>query len=117
MLTHEFWQRVTGADRDVIGKSIELTGVAATIVGVLEPGSHYAGTARAELYANYPTNAHYMSASMQNERNHRMTDLYALVKDGVSLQQAQADVTAVSERLHAAYPGRLPGRRAGSTRR
>jgi len=108
VLTYEFWQRVTGADPGVINRAIELTGVAATIVGVLEPGSHYAGTARAELYANYPTNAHYMSASMQNERTHRMTDLYALVKDGVGLPQAEADVTAVSKRLHAAYPADYP---------
>jgi len=115
VLTHEFWQRVAGSDPNVIGKSIELTGVPATIVGVLEPGSHYAGTARAEIYANYPTNAHYMGASMQNERNHRMTDLYALVKDGISLQQAQADVSAVSQRLHASYPADYPAERGFDT--
>jgi len=115
VLTHEFWQRVAGSDPNVIGKSIELTGVPATIVGVLEPGSHYAGTARAEIYANYPTNAHYMGASMQNERNHRMTDLYALVKDGVSLQQAQADVSAVSARLHASFPADYPAERGFDT--
>jgi len=111
VLTYEFWQRITGSDRSVINKTIELTGVATTIVGVLEPGSHYAGTERADIYANYPTNAHYMSASMQNERAHRMTDLYALVKDGVTVDQAQADVTAVSNRLHIAYPAEYPAER------
>jgi len=115
VLTYEFWQRVTGADRDVVNKTIELTGVATTIVGVLEPGSHYAGTARAELYANYPTNAHYMGASMQNERQHRMTDLYALVKDGVSLPQAQADVASVSKRLHETYSADYPAARGFQT--
>ena len=115
VLTHEFWQRVTGADRNIVGKAIELTGVPATIVGVLEPGSHYAGTARAELYANYPTNAHYMSASMQNERSHRMTDLYALVKDGVTVAQAQADVSAVSSRLHGSFPADYPAERGFET--
>jgi predicted permease len=87
------------------------TAIFSAVEGVLEPGSHYAGTERAEIYANYPTNAHYMSASMQNERNHRMTDLYALVKDGVALDQARADVTAVSKRLHAAYPAEYPDAR------
>ena len=86
----------------------------ATIVGVLEPGSHYAGTQRAELYANYPTNAHYMGASMQNERVHRMTDLYALVKNGVTLDRAQADVTAIASRLHDAYPADYPAARGFS---
>ena len=104
VLTNEFWLRVLGGDPNVIGRAIELTNVPATIVGVLEPGSHYAGTQRAELYANYPTNSHYMSASMQNERAHRMTDLYMLIKPGVSLDAARADVTRVMDRLHKSYP-------------
>ena len=83
VLTYEFWQRVVGSDPNIVGRVIELSNVATQIVGVLEPGSHYAGAQRAELYANYPTNLHYMSATMQGERTHRMTDLYALVKPGV----------------------------------
>jgi predicted permease len=108
VLTYEFWQRVAGGDPGVLGRTIELSNVAATIVGVLEPGSHYAGSERAELYANYPTNAHYMSASMQEERSHRMTDVYALVKPGVDLEAARRDVEAVSRRLHAAHPKDYP---------
>jgi len=115
VLTYEFWQRATGADREIVGKTIELTGVPATIVGVLEPGSHYAGTQRAELYANYPTNAHYMGASMQNERVHRMTDLYALVKNDVTLDRAQSEITAIASRLHDAYPSDYPAARGFST--
>jgi predicted permease len=108
VLTYEFWRRVTGGDPNILNRTIELSNVAATIVGVLEPGSHYAGTERAELYANYPTNAHYMGASMQNERSHRMTDVYALIKPGVSLDAARADVRAVADRLHSAYPADYP---------
>jgi predicted permease len=108
VLTHEFWTRVAGSDPDIVGRTIELSGVSTTVVGVLEPGSHYAGTQRAELYANYPTNAHYMSASMQEERKHRMTDVYALLKPGVPLETARADVTRVMQRLHQAYPADYP---------
>ena len=57
VLTYQFWQRIVGGDPGVLNRTIELSGVATTIVGVLEPGSHYAGTERAELYANYPTNS------------------------------------------------------------
>jgi putative ABC transport system permease protein len=108
VLTYEFWQRTFGNDRSAVGKSIELSGVVTTIVGVLEPGSHYAGSKRAELYANYPTNAHYMSASMQGERQHRMTDVYALIKAGVPLDQARAEVGAIANRLHQTYPTDYP---------
>jgi predicted permease len=111
VLTHEFWTRVAGSDPDIVGRDIELTGVVTKIVGVLEPGSHYAGTQRAELYANYPTNAHYMGASMQEERQHRMTDVYALLKPGVALETARADVTRVMNQLHATYPADYPADR------
>jgi predicted permease len=108
VLTYEFWRTTFGDDRRAVGKVIELTGVPTQIVGVLEPGSHYAGTQRAELYANYSTNSHYMSASMQNERPHRMTDVYALVKPGVTLTVAQSEIGAIADRLHQAYPKDYP---------
>ena len=108
VLTYEFWQRIAGADPGVMNQTIELSGVPTTIVGVLEPGSHYAGTERAEVYANYPTNSHYMSATMQGERRHRMTDVYALLKPGVALEAARADVALVANRLHTAYPAAYP---------
>src|SRR6186997_1897474 len=47
VLTYEFWRQAFGSDPGVVGKVVELTGVATTIIGVLEPGSHYAGTERA----------------------------------------------------------------------
>src|SRR5262249_60440179 len=108
VLTYEFWRRAFGDDKSAVGKVVELSGVATTIVGVLEPGSHYAGSKRAELYANYPTNTHYMSATMQGDRQHRMTDVYALVKAGVPLVQAQPEMTGIADRLHASYPKDYP---------
>jgi predicted permease len=116
VLTHEYWQRRFGGEAGVVGRVIELTGVAATIVGVLEPGSHYAGTERAELYANYSTNSHYMSASMQDERRHRMTTLYGLVKRGPSIDQARAEMEAIAGRLHTQYPADYPADRGYGVR-
>lgn len=108
VLTYEFWRRAFGSNPSVVGSTLELSGIITKVVGVLEPGSHYAGTQRAELYANYPTNQHYMGASMQNERSHRMTDVYALVKAGVPIDTARAEVTAIADRLHSAYPKDYP---------
>ena len=110
VLTYEFWQRATGADRDIVGKTIELTGVPTTIVGVLEPGSHYAGTQRAELYANYPTNAHYMGASMQNER-HASHDGSLRARQGRRLARPRASGRHGDRQAAArAYPADYPGR-------
>src|SRR5260221_11439458 len=49
-----------------------------------------------------------MSATMQGERRHRMTDVYALLKPGVALEAARADVALVANRLHQAYPADYP---------
>jgi predicted permease len=108
VLTHEYWTRAFGADPNVVGRVIELTGIATTIVGVLEPGEHYAGTERADLYANYSTNSHYMGASMQDERTHRMTDVYARLRPGVELASARSELASIATRLHAEYPAAYP---------
>ena len=99
VLTHDFWRDRFGSDPGAVGRVIELSGIATTIVGVLEPGSHYAGSERAELYANYPTNAHYMSASMQEERSHRMTDVYALLRPGVAKERAEVEMQGVLDKI------------------
>jgi predicted permease len=38
VLTDGFWRRQFGARRDIIGQTINLSGVQATVIGVLEPG-------------------------------------------------------------------------------
>lgn len=116
VFTYEFWRRAFEEDPSVLGRVIELTGVATTVVGVVEPGSHYAGTQRAELYANYSTNSHYMGASMQEERSHRMTDVYALLKAGVEVDRAQAEFSAISGRLQEAYPQHYSAERGFAVR-
>ena len=44
-----YWQRVFGSDPAVVGQTLDLTVKKAVIVGVLEPGAHYATRAQAGL--------------------------------------------------------------------
>ena len=126
VLTYEYWVNVFGADSGVIGQTLDLTAKRATIVGVLEPGSHYAST-RAQplrsvlagrqsrtqdLYANYPTNDHYMGAAMQDERAHRMTDVFARLAPDVTVEAAQAEVATLANTLYIEYPEAYPETRA-----
>jgi predicted permease len=115
VLTYEFWRRAFGSDQNVVGKVIDLSGIPTKVVGVLEPGSHYAGSQRAELYANYSANEHYSSSSMQDERQHRMTSVYALVKAGVPMEAARAEIGAIADRMHAKFPKDYAGADAFST--
>ena len=115
VLTDAYWQRVFGSDPTVIGQLLDLTTTKAQIVGVLQPGSHYATLRKQDFYVNYAANDHYMSASMQDERPHRMTDVYARLAPGATPAAAQAELRQIAGRLHAAYPEAYPKSRAFDT--
>jgi predicted permease len=108
VLTYGYWQRVFGSAPDVLGQVLDLTVRKAVIVGVLEPGSHYATQRKQDFYVNYAANDHYVSASMQDERIHRMTDVYARLAPGATAGAAQAELRQIAQRLHEAYPAAYP---------
>lgn len=108
VLSHEYWQRSFSGDPAVIGEMIDLTATTAMIVGVLEPGVHYTTTRQLALYANYSTDDHYSGAAMQNERTHRMTDLFARVARDTPLAAAQDELDRVVARRHTEFPDDYP---------
>ena len=115
VLTHTYWQRVFGSDPNVIGQTLDLTVKKAQIVGVLAPGAHYATQRKQDFYVNYAANDHYMSASMQDGRTHRMTDVYARLAPGATPEQAQAELRQIATQLHQAYPDAYPAVRGFDT--
>lgn len=109
VLTYEYWQRVFEGDPDVLGQALNLTSKVATIVGVLEPGAHYASSSsRQDFYANYATNNHYSSATMEDDRKHRMTDVFARLAPSATYAQAEADLNRALHVLRAEYPDDYP---------
>ena len=98
VLTYRFWTTTYKSDPSVIGKTVRLgSGFgdrSATIIGVLEPSIPY--PADTELIANIVTSPHHLSATMQNGRVHRMTELFGHLAPGATLDQARAE-------LHTAY--------------
>ena len=115
VLTHAYWQRVFGSDPNIIGQTLDLTVKKAQIVGVLAPGAHYATERKQDFYVNYAANDHYMSASMQDGRTHRMTDVYARLAPGATPEQAQAELRQIASQLHQAYPDAYPAARGFDT--
>jgi putative ABC transport system permease protein len=108
VLTHAYWQRVFGSDPNVIGQKLDLTAKQAEIVGVLEPGSHYAAQRTQDFYVNYAANDHYMGSSMQNEWPHRMTTVYARLAPGATAEGAQAELRQIAITLHKDHPEAYP---------
>ncbi|HVS12709.1 MAG TPA: ABC transporter permease [Thermoanaerobaculia bacterium] len=108
VLTYDYWQRVFGGDPDVVGQSLNLTSKVATIVGVLEPGAHYATRRHQDFYANYTTNAHYSSATMEDDRRHRMTDVFARLAPGATIEETRVELNHTLARFAVDHPDEYP---------
>jgi predicted permease len=93
VLTYRYWTTALNSDPSVLGKTVRLGTREATIVGVLEPSVPY--PAETEIIANVVTSPHHLSATMVTGRVHRMTELFARLAPGVSLEQARAELRTV----------------------
>jgi len=102
VLTHRFWTNVYNSDPNVVGKPIRLRSRVSTIVGVLEPSVPY--PANTDIIANMVTSPHHMSATMQDDRTHRMTELFGLLKPNVSLEAARSELTSAFAAMVQEHP-------------
>ena len=95
ILTHRLWNRL-GADHDIIGKTMRVNGANYTVVGVLSPG----------LPDRFGSDLMAPLAFTPEQINHEYHWLAAVarMKPGVTMQQAQADMDAVTSHIAAAYP-------------
>ncbi len=108
VFTHDYWTRMFGADPEIVGRTVKLTTKSVEVVGVLEPGSHYTGSRKPDVFTNYTTNDHYTGAAMRDARTHRMTNVFGRLAPGATVDLAQAELTQINGRLQdefrAAYP-------------
>jgi predicted permease len=105
VLSYEVWQTYFGGDRNVLNRPVKLDGRTYTVIGVMPAGFRYPLSRRNLIYTprliDHPW--------MQNRDSHWMRTV-ARVKDGVSIEQAQADLTLVFNDLGRAYPESDGGR-------
>jgi predicted permease len=97
VLTYRFWSTTYKNDPSVMGKVVRLgSGFgdrAATIIGVLEPSVPYPQDT--EIIANIVTSPHHLSATMQDGRVHRMTELFGRLAPGSTLDYVRAELRTV----------------------
>jgi putative ABC transport system permease protein len=93
VITYRFWANNLNKDTSVIGKTVRLGSVPATVIGVLEPCVPY--PQETEIIANVVTSPHHLSATMVTGRIHRMTELFGRLAPGATLDQARAELRAV----------------------
>jgi predicted permease len=106
VISHQMWTDRYGRDPRIIGRTQMLNGVRYTIVGVAPEG--FAGT-----FVGYSWQF-WVPASMEeafegggyklDDRAARWSEGFAILQPGVTIQQAQAEISAIGARLEAAYP-------------
>ena len=106
VLTYRFWTTGLKSDPTVLGKTIRLGTRSATIIGVLEPSVPY--PSETELFANVVTSPHHLSATMVTGRVHRMTELFARLAPGASLDSARAELRVVHGAILKEHPEAYP---------
>jgi putative ABC transport system permease protein len=103
LLSYGLWQRRFGGDARVIGKTLELEKHSFTIVGVAPPGFRgQSGAADAWATMMAAPLLRYKGV-LTNSKNYWF-QVIARLKDGVSLERAQAEMPGISEQIEQKYP-------------
>jgi predicted permease len=107
VLSHGLWQRRFGSDPGIVGRNVEMNGMAFTVVGIAPAA--FTGLdvgARPELWLPMGLHARVITndAEAYDDRRTLQFNVFGRLRDGVGIEQAAAAVKTVGERLAAAYP-------------
>ena len=115
VLTYGLWQRRFGGDPAIAGRKIRLNGHDFTIVGVTAQG--FRGTTPVggpELWVPFAMNQQLLASGLPAEQYRSRRGLtyqaFGRLKDGVTIEQARANLDAIGKSLEAAYPNDNRGR-------
>ena len=99
LISYGYWQSNFGGSSGVIGQPIVLDNESFTIVGVLPQSLKVLGLGRFNVWAPVSVDPdQYLERYVRNRR------VYARLKEGVSIQQAQAEMDGISQQLAEQYP-------------
>jgi len=99
VLSHALWHRQFGGDPGVIGQTVTLSGNDYAVVGVMPPGFR---TPRGETDVWAPVQVVYPLAAAY--RGVHFLQTTARLKPGVTIAQAQSEMSAIDKRLAEAFP-------------
>ena len=114
ILSYECWQRFFGGRDSVVGENIMLSGATYAVVGVLPP----------KLSQPFNTAMIFMPrvfapqdiATEQVQNGAGFLNVTARLKDGVTFEQATAEVGILSENYKAAFPAHVDGKHDSVTK-
>jgi predicted permease len=96
IISSSTWRNRYGADVGVLGRTLRVDGQPVTIVGVMPDGMRFPD--RTDVWLPFvPTDAH-------GRRDARVLSVFGRLHDDASRAAAQAELSALADRLRAAYP-------------
>jgi putative ABC transport system permease protein len=105
LLSHALWASQFGSDGSIVGRTIHLSGEGYTIVGVMPSTFRFP--------VNAPQNSFWTTLAVDNDgtpkaqtanRGDHEMSVIGRLKSGVTVAQAEADMTAIAARLAKQYP-------------
>ena len=106
VLSYNLWQRRFGSDPHIIGRSIRLDATAYTVVGVLPQGFNFSIP---DYYKSRDLWVPNVLPRDTSKRGHKYLSVIARLKQGVTLRQAEQDMSVITERLAREYPREMTG--------
>jgi putative ABC transport system permease protein len=98
IVSHGLWQRRYGADPSLVGKTLNLSGTQATVIGILPAGFQFLEPT-AEVWMPLQQNQFATSA-----RNVRLLSMVGRLNPNVKPEQAAAELSTIAGQLAAQYP-------------
>ncbi len=105
VISHGVWQRQLGGDPNIIGRVLRVEGHPYTVVGVMPASFQFAPFWFTEAQMWTPLDL----TNRRHDRDGRSLRVFARLKDGVTVQKAQAEMSTVARRLEQQYPASNTG--------
>ncbi len=99
LIGYGLWQRDFGGAKDIVGKALRINGTPATIIGVMPQGFAFPVNEElwVPLYSEFPVRP-------RNDQRSISPAVVALLKPGVSMEQANAEIATDAKHFAEAYP-------------
>ena len=98
LISYKVWQEQFGGDRNAIGSTLMINGLPCTVVGVMRPGFHLPLNTQVWTASRYPE-------AIEAGRGFWMrVRALGILKEGVSIEQAETELNTIAARLAKEYP-------------